>query len=181
MLSLRFIFLLMLYCCYLGKSFANELEQVTPVTVKNPQPLWLAEKFESRRRGLENTPPKIWAINIHHYRDFCYLTPEEIVLWLPEDNRSGQLDRLIIKEKQTQREIKLRWLAHETTLAWPNNRLPIQPGHTYLIKLGDASEYNEIIVHQIPLKNQTIAGQIQWMKQQGCDWQAEMLLEKQTA
>jgi hypothetical protein len=180
MLSLRFIFLLLLYC-YLGKSFANELEQITPVTVQNLQPLWLAEKFESRRRGLEEIPPNIWAINISRQHNFCYLTPEKIVLWLPEEQRSGQMDRLIIKDSKTQQAIKLRWLANETALAWPSERLPLQPDHTYIITLSGSFSENKIVVHQIPIGNQTVAGQAEWMKRHGCDWQAEMLLEEQPA
>jgi hypothetical protein len=180
MLSLRFIFLLLLYC-YLGKSFANELEQITPVTVQNLQPLRLAEKFESRRRGLEEIPPNIWAINISRQHNFCYLTPEKIVLWLPEEQRSGQMDRLIIKDSKTQQAIKLRWLANETALAWPSERLPLQPGHTYIITLSGSFSENKIVVHQIPIGNETVAGQAEWMKRHGCDWQAEMLLEEQPA
>jgi hypothetical protein len=183
MLSLRVIVLFML-CSYLGKSLANELESTTSVAATNPQlPVQIAEKFESRRRGVEEIPPNIWAINISRHHKFCYLTPEKIVLWLPENQRSGQLGRLIIQDNKTQQAIKLRWLGNETTLAWPSEQLPIRSNHTYSIKLIDSFNYNEnqVIVHQIPLVNPTVARQAEWMKQHGCDWQAEMLLEKQPA
>ena len=183
MLSLRAIVLFILFG-YLGENFANELEPITPVmAAKPPQPLWIAEKFESRRRGAEEIPPNIWAINISRHHKFCYLTPEKIVLWLPEDKRSGQIGRLIIQDNKTQQTIKLRWLGNETMLAWPSEQLPIQSNHTYSIKLIDGFNYNEnkIVVHQIPIGNQTVTRQADWMKQHGCDWQAEMLLEKQPA
>lgn len=183
MLSLR-VTILFILLGYSGKNLANELEPITSITVTNPQPpVWIAEKFESRRRGAEEVPPHIWAINISRHRKFCYLTPEKIVLWLPEDQRSGHVGRLIIQDNKTQQAIKLRWLGNETTLAWPSERLPIQSNHTYSIKLIDGFNYNEnkIIVHQIPLGNQTVARQAEWMKRHGCYWQAEMLLEKQPA
>ncbi len=186
MLPLPLLFILILYS-YINISWAvNELElnSTDPLApndgvIEEPQSNWAAEKFEIRRRSEDGElPPHLWAIDIQQYRDFCYLTPDQVGLWLPNKSRTEQSNQLIIKNSQTQQEIELRWPTNEMIIAWPSKRLSIQSDHTYLIKTNHDLNYKTIIMHQIPAEHNTIAQQANWMKQRGCLSQANRLLKE---
>jgi hypothetical protein len=144
-----------------------------------PATVLLAEKFSSRRRGECDVSPALWTINVCETTNFCYKNAEDVSIWLPQEYRSGRTtDRLVIKTFQG--EIELRWAASQESLPWPLKRMPINSGMPYLIGLKDNSNYSQVMFYQIPAQLSD-ADEIEWMRQNGCSSQVQMLLKKPNA
>lgn len=165
----------------INTTMASEMvESTVPSYSQEQQPLLLAEKFGNRRRGNCGISPDVWALNICDTGPFCYTTAEKVSLWLPENNRSGRTDKLVIKNTVNQEQLELRWPASQATLAWPANQMPISSGTPYLIQVQRSNYYKEITLYKIP-ENLSETQRAEWMKRQGCLGQVETLVEEQEA
>jgi len=98
-------------------------------------------------------------------------------LWLVNKKRSGhKVDRVVIKNTHTQKEVFIRWLASEVTLVWPRGKMPIQSGTTYLIRLKKSRGHyhRKIIFYRIPA-HLSIDAKVTEMRKKGCMNQAAQL------
>ena len=158
----------------------------TVASFQKTQPLLLASsrgEKDDRRRG-ECEPfaaiqSDIWSFNICEADTFCYATPQQIRLWLPQEKRSGLTDRLVITNTHSGKSMRLSWRASHSTITWPVQRMPISSGIAYLLKLRREQVYfsKEIVLYKIPDNIKHNIEQLRWMKQQGCSSQLEMLLQ----
>jgi len=129
-------------------------------------------------RGECGTSPNVWALNICQSNKFCYAAPDEVSLWL--EKRPKGTVKVLVKNLGTSDLIKFSWKASDaTTLDWPK-KVPISSGATYNIKIWKRKFKIEkkISLYQIPQELKTIAAKTEWMKQNGCQSQAEMLLDE---
>jgi len=191
MLILRPILFLAL-CLSLNLTLASErFEDSTTTSYTNGNlPLLLAERPGTRRRGIGcGTPPDLWSLDVLcETRSFCYADSKEVKLWLPGSGNLGQTNSLLlkIKNKATQQEVELPWPADKSSVAWPAE-MPIESEVTYMIKLIQkyGSSYQSKVLYQIPVdyQNSTKNEAIEWLRETGCDEQADMLekLQKQDA
>ena len=119
-----------------------------------------------RRRG-QCSINGVWALNVSQpCEDFCYLSPKDVVLWLPKGESAGWLS---IENTATQELTRFKWPANKNQLRWPHKRMPLTAGE-YLITIG--GNQNRIVVHKIPVRAPNI---VNWMKNNGCKQQAKML------
>ena len=119
-----------------------------------------------RRRGQCSTNG-VWALNVYQpCEDFCYISPENVELWLPKGEQAG---RLSIQNLATQEKTQFKWPANKNKLRWPQNRMALTAGE-YLITIGGVE--NRIVVHELPAGEQNV---VRWMKNNGCKQQAKML------
>jgi len=166
----------------LGINFAtaSEILNTTTIYEQGEQPLQVAAKLDTRRRGDCGTPPDAWTLNICEPHPFCYVASKTVKLWLSEKQRSGRMDKLVIKKSGTPKGIEERWSASKKTLDWPIRKMPIESGKAYLIKLKNSSSSNEISMYEIPETKQTLDEQVEFMKEKGCTPQVEMIAGQQS-
>lgn len=142
-------------------------------------PLLIAGRLDRRRRSDDcGTPPHVWTISLCQTDPFCYVDPNQVELWMPNDKRSGgMVDRIVIKNTDNDQQVKLRWRDSEATLSWPLSEMPIQSGTAYLITLKKSRGHspNQITMYQVPSYYRTDADRAEWMMQRGCIPQADML------
>jgi hypothetical protein len=126
-----------------------------------------------RRRGEDDTPPSVWALDVSQGGHFCYLSQQEVILWRTDVSQTATL---VIEDSITYKELAtVRFRRNKDTKPWPKNKVELAPG-VYMMKIGSA--YNKVIVHQVPT-NQTNKAEIAaWMTKQGCTEQAEMYQQK---
>jgi len=140
------------------------------------KPTPIEKKKEPRRRG-DCDLLNVWTANICETNTFCYQTPEQVRLWLPQHKRSGQMnDRLVLQNRVTQTTVIKQWAASEATFTWPISRMPLQSGTTYWVGLKKGRGYSliELTLHQISANLSKIE-KISKMRQLGCFQQADML------
>ncbi|MDM8564991.1 hypothetical protein QUF74_05000 [Candidatus Halobeggiatoa sp. HSG11] len=151
-------------------------------TQYSQEPIQLAEKFDTRRRGMGcGTPPSIWAMGMCKIDSFCYANPEDVILWLPPVKRTEGSNFITVKNLATQQEITKRWQISDTTIPWPIEEVPLTTETNYSIRLSNRNGVNtySVILNMIPSELSKITQQIEWMKEKGCTQQAEMFLNKQ--
>ncbi|MCK5877401.1 MAG: hypothetical protein KAG43_07185 [Candidatus Marithrix sp.] len=146
------------------------------------KPIQLAEKSDTRRRGGVDcgTPPDVWAISMCKTESFCYTDPQKIVLWLPYIKRTDGSNFVTIEGIETQQKITKRWQISDMLIPWPIEEIPPTDKTNYLITLTNrngVSSYS-LILNAIPSTLSTVTQQINWMKENGCTKQADMLLNK---
>ncbi|HEC84930.1 MAG TPA: hypothetical protein ENI48_06800 [Thioploca sp.] len=119
-----------------------------------------------RRRG-ECTTNGVWALNISQpCEDFCYISPEDVELWLPDGEQAGWFS---IQNTATQEKTRFKWPASKNKLAWPLKRMELTGGE-YLVTIG--GNENRVMVHELPADEQDV---VRWMKNNGCKQQAKRL------
>jgi hypothetical protein len=182
----------------LNTGLASEpLEHISSV-YSQEQPLVIAFKQDSRRRGVEgecdipdaisdDEDGKLWIMNLAQackIESFCYRAQEEVKFWLPKIERSGRMT-LILKtprsKTQKRQTEKLRWSSQKKTLPWPE-LMPIQSGTKYrmLLKTRQGVEFDRFItLHEMPAELETTTEQ--WMREQGCTQQADQLIPEENA
>lgn len=140
----------------------------------------LAEKIRPRiRRSDDTLPPHVWALNVDkpfQSGHFCYAHAAQVKLWRQD---SAKVDTLEVKKLGQVKPIKLRWPRQQTELTWPYSRLTLAHGATYLLRTLTNNTAISVIMHQVPA-NLTTVEQAEWMQQQGCDQQAQMLHSQQS-
>ncbi len=132
------------------------------------------------RAQVSDSPDDIWAIDVStNKRHYCVTDGRDIVLWR-SDNDSGTASNLLIKHKDSGREVQMTWPANQTTVTWPRS-LPIVYGDTYTVEVtsrrGNAS-FKKLVLYQLPSTLPTQSHQIVWMVGRGCIPQANLLLAK---
>jgi hypothetical protein len=88
--------------------------------------------------------------------------------------------KVLIENLNTSDSIRLSWRKFGTTLDWREKLVPIYSGASYRIKIWRRkfTFEKEISLYQVPPELKTIAAKAKWMKHNGCQSQAEMLLNK---
>ncbi len=151
------------------------------------QPLVIALKLDSRRRGVEgecDTPYDIWTLNLAQackIESFCYRAQEDVKFWLPKSERFGRMT-LILKTRRPRQKEKLPWSSKKDTLPWPVELMPIQSGSKYRLQLKTRQgiEFDRFItLHEMPAELETTTEQ--WMREQGCTQQADQLTPEENA
>ena len=127
-------------------------------------------------RGECGTPPNVWALNICQSNKFCYAAPNEVSLWL--EKRHQGTAKILVENLNSSDSINLSWKKSDTTWDWPEKWVPINSCASYRIKIWKRkfTFEKEISLHQIPPELKTITAKAKWMKHNGCQSQAEMLL-----
>ena len=162
----------------LNTATASDILETTSPAYFQGEPLMVAGRAGSRRRGDCGTPPDAWAIDFCENGSFCYVAGQPVKLWLPKEKRSGRsTDRVTIKTSE--KSVTRAWKKHQPTLLWPVSKLPIKSGTTYKIKLKKGRNYfsRKITLHQIPA-NLSRDEQVSQMRQEGCNLQADMLKDQ---
>jgi hypothetical protein len=121
------------------------------------------------RRGENEIPPSLWALDVSRPNDFCYVSSQDVVLWLPNTNQKGLLS---IKNPQTNRGTQFNWPMKKDLIKWPQTRIELTTETNYLVEINGT--LSKITMHQIPADLSTTA-KINLMKKQGCTGQAGML------
>ncbi len=122
------------------------------------------------RRGESEIPPNVWAIDVSQPNDFCYISSQDVVLWLPDTHQKGLLS---IRNSKT--KTQFNWPTKKDLISWPQVRIELIAETNYLIEInGTLSRIN---VHQIPA-NLSDTAKIDLMKKQGCLEQVDMLESK---
>ncbi len=178
----------------LNTGLASEpLENIRSV-YSQEQPLVIALKLDSRRRGVEgecdipddisdDENGKLWIVNLAQackIESFCYRAQEEVKFWLPKSERSGRMT-LILKTRRPRQTEELPWSSQKDTLPWPVEQMPIQSGTKYRLQLKTRQgvEFDRFItLHQIPAESEITT--VQWMVQQGCTQQADQLIPEES-
>jgi len=162
---------------------SDSLENTLTVYSQGEQPLLLAKRRDGRQRGECGISPTPWALNLCKSNTFCYVSQEQVSLWLPEDQRSKGTVRAVIENTQSGAETKLSWRSWAPTLAWPTEKMPLSSEDvSFSIELKKRREsvfYKEIFLYPIPAYLQTNSERADWMKDNGCTSQADRLLEAQ--
>jgi len=146
------------------------------------EPIQLAEKIDTRRRGLRgnscDNPPNVWAISMCQTDSFCYANPNEVSLWLPPVKRADGSNFVTVKNLDTKQEITKRWQVSDITIPWPIEEVPLTTGTSYTIRLSnrDGSNSYSLILNAIPPNLLKLAERLEWMKEKGCTRQVEMLI-----
>ena len=159
---------------------ASDILETTSPAYSQGEPLMVAGRTGSRRRGECGTLPDAWAVNFCEEGSFCYVAGQPVNLWLPEEKRSGRsTDRVTIKNVYTNKSVSKAWKKTKATLLWPVGDMPIESGTTYEIKLKKGRDYfsREITLYQIPA-NLSRDEQVSKMRQKGCETQADTLEEQ---
>ena len=127
-------------------------------------------------RGECGTSPNVWTLNICQSYKFCYAAPDEVSLWL--EKRPRGTAKVLVENSNTSDSIRLSWRKSDTTLDWQEKLVPIYSGASYRIKIWQRKFRfeKEISLYQIPPELKTITAKAKWMKHNGCQSQAEMLL-----
>lgn len=162
---------------------SESLENTLTLYYQGEQPLFIAKKKDSRQRGECGTSPNTWALNLCESNTFCYLTEEEVSLWLPEAQRLNQRVRVEIKNMQNGAKTQLIWPALTPTLAWPIKKRSLSSGEAFSIELKKRRHslfYKEIFLYPIPAYLQTNAQRAEWMRDNACTLQAERLEDQMT-
>ncbi len=182
MLLLRTFLILALGLSVNTTMASDSLENTLTVYSQGEQPLLLAKRRDGRQRGECGRSPSLWALNLCESNTFCYVTQEQVSLWLPKDERLNKSVRAVIENSQSGAKAQLTWKISAPTLAWPE-KVPLSSEEvSFSIKLkkrGHSVFYKEIFLYQIPAYRQTNAERADWMTQMGCTSQAERLLEEQ--
>jgi len=177
MLFLRVVFILM-FAASTAMAFEN-FDGNFDVTLKADQSNELCVSTECfmpvkfRRRGENETPPNVWALDVSRPTDFCYVSSQDVTLWLPETNQKGLLS---IKNTNTNTKTQFNWPSQENVIKWPQARIKISTGINYLVEIGGT--LSKVTMHQIPAGLST-AEQINSMREKGCMEQADMLESEQ--
>lgn len=173
------VFILLIVSLNIEVTMASENLEHTQMLVSQaePSPPVQAKKKDPRRRSECGVAPSIWTLNLCETHKFCYLNPEQVKFWQPKHKRARGTKRLLLKNTQTQQKIELTWTASEETLDWPIDTMPVESGAGYLILLKKRRIYfeREIFLYQVPNHLETATEKMNWMTQQGCVWQVEML------
>ncbi len=149
------------------------------------EPIQLAEKIDTRRRGLRGSgcgnPPDVWAISMCETDFFCYADPNEVSLWLPLVKRTEGANFVTIKNLETQQEITKRWQVSDITIPWPIEEVPITTETKYIIRLSNrnGSKSFSVILNMIPTELLELTKRLEWMKEKGCTQQTEIILDEQ--
>lgn len=185
MLLLR-ISLCLLFGLGINIAAASEIHINTPVSVysQSEQPIQLAAKLDSRRRGNCSTSPDVWTINLcEPPPSFCYFVSEQVKLWLPEKQRSKRMDKLEIKKsgsKPSETVIK-RWSASQKVLDWPK-MIPIESDAVYNLMLDKSDSEKVIKMRKIQYNPNTDsrAKLLKLLNEKGCVSQVKMLESEQS-
>ena len=120
-------------------------------------------------------PPNVWALDICQSRN-CYAAPNQVSLWWEKrpPNRTVQVK---VKNLNNSDSVRLSWSKKNTTWDWPEESMPIYSGTSYQIRIWNRSfEFQgKISLYQIPTEHETVAAKAKWMRENGCESQAEML------
>ena len=154
------------------------------------QPLLLAERYTSRRRGIEcqGTPPSDatdWTLNICEYVQFCYVDPQDIKLWLPDNKLpvTGKAKVVIKKSGSSEIQATGRW-GKGKTWNWPEGA-SIETGTTYLITLRKGPQYflrdADIVLHKMPDSFSSELEKADWINENCSEPQVDQLVNEQQA
>jgi len=167
----------LVFSLFFDVTMATSCSQNPTFCPEKPVGMVVTKKKDSRRRDGCDDSPSIWTVNLCQSNTFCYVTTEQIDLWLPKNQRSGQRnDRMVIKNTVSQSVVIEVWPASKETLVWPLKKMPIQSGVTYSIGIKEGRDYplEKIVLHQIPA-NLSVEEQIVEMRRKGCSQQADKL------
>ncbi len=156
-------------------------QQETPIVETLAQFLQESQtSVTTLRAQVSDSPDDIWAIDVStNKRHYCVTDGRDVVLWR-SDSDSGTASNLLIKHKDSGREVQMTWPANQTTVTWPRT-LPIVYGDTYTVEVtsrrGNIS-FKKLVLYQLPSTLPTQSHQIVWMVGRGCIPQANLLLAK---
>ncbi len=183
---LRSSIVLALGCCINTATASETEDKTTTVFVEGEHSLLLAEAYRGRRRGECEGDPNTnnaWTLNLCELGPFCYDSPSQVSLWLPDNKRSGRTDRIKIRKNTEDDAVSVRWDAEGNTFSWSETGLSIESGMSYVIKVrkGRTDYFNgEFVLYRIPDNYRTDAQKANWMRDQGCTSQANILNPKQS-
>ncbi len=129
-----------------------------------------ADPVRPRQRSASSLPPSIWALDVQHGHNFCYRNPEQLQLWRSDAAIPIHLN---IQAHNSEDRIRLRWPANQTLLDWPAKKLPLVEGSTYIFNIDSTTV--AVNFHQLPETVQNRADLFDWMQQQGCSAQLDVL------
>ncbi|MCK5718672.1 MAG: hypothetical protein KAH84_01845 [Thiomargarita sp.] len=148
-------------------------------------------KHDSRRRGIgevQESPPNIWAIDITNEASlntlFCYVPSEQVSLWVPAKKRETNVNFAIFTTRKPKQRANLVFPANniepnietEATIKWPK-KIIIQENVRYFIESDLLLDWKMISFRQIPAEHETLAQQVEWMQEAGCNNPIEILEE----
>jgi hypothetical protein len=174
------VFILLAVGLNIKTTMAFEDFENTPIFFYQQETAPPAKKKDKRRRSECGVSPSLWTLNLCETHKFCYLAQKQVKLWEPQHKRSRRTKRLLIKNTRTQQRVELTWRASQETIDWPIEQMPIESGTAYLIQLKKRRVYfeREIYLYQVPNYLKTTRQRVDWMTQQGCAWQVEMVRKK---
>ena len=138
-------------------------------------------KNPTMRAGIQSQSDTNWSVvNVDssaRARYHCVAPSSHgVVLWRPKISSASTV---IIKHKATRKGVRVKWPAHQSTLTWPEDKLPLIYGETYTVKITNrtgSSNFKKLVLYQLPERLPTKSHKVVWMVGRGCIPQANILL-----
>ncbi len=133
---------------------------------------------EPPTRGTTQSDTDWSRVNVNASARYHCVAPSSggVILWRA-DNQS--VSDVIIKHKATRKAVTVKWPAYQSTLKWPEDKLPLIYGEIYTVKIKNrtgSSSFKKLILYQLPERLPTQSHKVVWMVGRGCIPQANILL-----
>ncbi|RKZ49270.1 MAG: hypothetical protein DRR16_26280 [Candidatus Parabeggiatoa sp. nov. 3] len=133
---------------------------------------------EPPTRGTTQSDTDWSRVNVNTSARYHCVAPSSVgvVLWRPDSISASDV---IIKHKATRKAVIVKWPAYQSTLKWPEDKLPLIYGDIYTVKIKNrtgSSSFKKLILYQLPDRLPTKSHKVVWMVGRGCIPQANILL-----
>jgi len=134
---------------------------------------------EPPTRGTTQSDTDWSRVNVNASARYHCVAPSSgggVVLWRPDSISASDV---IIKHKATRKAVTVKWPAYQSTLKWPEDKLPLIYGEIYTVKIKNrtgSSSFKKLILYQLPDRLPTQSHKVVWMVGRGCIPQANILL-----